>query len=54
MCGIIVTVWRRLVTKQTDYQALHQVQSCAVTREKLERKVLKRGLLGSELLDCLG
>ena len=34
MCGIMVTVWRKLVTKQTDYQteALHQVQSCTVTR----------------------
>ena len=45
MCGIIVTVWRRLVTKQTDYQALHQVQSCAVTREKLEKESFKKRIV---------
>ena len=54
MCGIMVTVWRKLVTKQTDYQtqALDQVQSCTVTRANLERKGFKKrivrtfGLLG--------
>ena len=54
MCGIMVTVWHKLVTKQTDYQtqALDQVQSCTVTRANLERKGFKKrivrtfGLLG--------
>ena len=56
MCWIIMTVWRKLVTKQTDYQteALHQVQSCAVTRANIGKESFKRRIIRIRTLALFG
>ena len=46
----------KLVTKQTDYQteALHQVQSCAVTRANIRKESFKRRIIRVRTLAFFG